>query len=186
MDERQNRLHLYTGDGKGKTSVAVGMAIRAIGAGMKVAFMQFDKGYDGGDDIYNERKILRQFDSIYLFASGMSRFNEDGGFRMGNTEEDILEANVGLEKAGELIKGHRYEMVILDEAITSAGYGLVEKEDVMKIIRLWKDAGKPCELVLTGRGAWDELIEAADLVSEVRKIKHYYDNGSPAKRGVEY
>lgn len=186
MAESENRLHIYTGDGKGKTSVAVGMAIRAIGAGMSVAFLQFDKGYDGGEDIYSERKILRQFDSVYLFASGMSRINEDGGFRVGVTEEDLLEAGVGLEKAAALIDGRRYDMVILDEAITSAGYGLFGKEDIMNLVQIWLSAGKPCELVMTGRGAWDELIDAADLVSEVKKVKHYYDNGYPAKRGVEY
>jgi cob(I)alamin adenosyltransferase len=186
MQEDSNRLHIYTGDGKGKTSAAVGMAIRAIGAGMKVAFLQFDKGYDGGEDIYNERKVLRTFNALYLFASGLSRFKEGEGFRSGVSDEDIIEAKVGVEKAVELIKGKRYDMVILDEAITAAGYGLISREDVMSIVKTWIDVKKPCELVLTGRGAWDELIDAADLASEIVKIKHYYDNGHPAKRGVEY
>jgi cob(I)alamin adenosyltransferase len=186
MPEHQNRLHLYTGDGKGKTCAAVGMAIRAIGAGMKVAFLQFDKGYDGGEDLYNERKVLRGLDALYLFASGLSRFAEGGGFRTGVSNEDVIEAKVGIEKANQLITDGRYDMVILDEAITGANYGLFTKEDIVNIVKAWQDAGRPCELVLTGRGAWDELIDAADLVSEVNKIKHYYDSGHPAKRGVEY
>ena len=186
MEDIRGRLHLYTGDGKGKTSAAVGMAVRAIGAGMTVAFIQFDKGYDGGEDIYNERKVLRAFKALYLFASGCGRMNEDGGFRAGVTEEDKLEAGVGLEKAVQLITGGKYDMVILDEVITSANHGLFGKEDVMLVVRTWEDKGRPCELILTGRGAWSELIDAADLVSEVTKIKHYYDDGHTARRGVEY
>jgi cob(I)alamin adenosyltransferase len=186
MSAGKNMLHVYTGDGKGKTSIAVGMAVRAAGAGMNVAFIQFDKGYDGGEDIYNERKVLRKLDQVYLFASGLSRMNEDGSFRSGVTDNDRVEARVGIEKAAAVIADGKYEMVILDEAITAAGYGLVDKESVMGIIDEWNDSGRPCELVLTGRGAWPELIDAADLASEVKKIKHYYDEGQPAKRGVEY
>ena len=186
MVDMHGKLHLYTGDGKGKTSAAVGLAVRAIGAGMKVAFLQFDKGYDGGEDIYNERKVLRSFSDLYLFASGCRRMDEDGGFRSGVTDEDRLEAEVGLEKAEQLITSGKYEMVILDEAITVVNYGLVEQDDMMRIIHTWKGSGRPCELILTGRGAWEELIEAADLVSEVTKIKHYYDEGQTSRRGVEY
>jgi cob(I)alamin adenosyltransferase len=186
MVDTRGRLHLYTGDGKGKTSAAVGMAVRAIGAGMKVAFLQFDKGYDGGDDIYNERKVLRALKALYLFASGCRRMNEDGGFRAGVTTEDKLEAKVGLEKADQLIASGKYDMVILDEAITSANYGLFDKENLMEIIYAWENVGRPCELILTGRGAWQELIDAADLVSEITKVKHYYDEGQTARRGVEY
>jgi len=186
MKDIRGRLHLYTGEGKGKTSAAVGMAIRTIGAGMKVAFLQFDKGYDGGDDIYNERKVLRSLNGLYLFASGLSRFNEDGGFRSGITVEDKIEASVGLEKAAQVIACGKYDMVILDEAITVANYGLVEKDDVMNVIHLWENEGRPCELVLTGRGAWQELMDAADLVSEIVNVKHYFDKGHSARRGVEY
>ena len=186
MTTERGRLHLYTGDGKGKTSAAVGMAIRAIGAGMKVAFLQFDKGYDGGVDIYSERKVLRSFKPLYLFASGLSRMNPDGGFRTGVTDDDRLEAKVGIEKAEQLITGGKYGLVILDEAITSATYGLIEQDDIMEVVRIWEKAGRPCELILTGRGAWQGLIDAADLVSEIVKVKHYYDNGQTARRGVEY
>ncbi len=186
MTTKRGRLHIYTGDGKGKTSAAIGMAIRAIGAGMKVAFLQFDKGYDGGEDIYNERKVLRSFKALYLFASGCNRMNEDGGFRPGVTDDDCFEAKVGLEKAEHIIQKDKYDMVILDEAITSANYGLFEKEDLMRVVKTWEDEGRPCELVLTGRGAWPELIDAADLVSEIVKVKHYYDEGQSARRGIEY
>jgi cob(I)alamin adenosyltransferase len=186
MTTGKNRLHLYTGDGKGKTSIAVGMAIRAIGAGMSVAFIQFDKGFDGGEDLYNERQVLRSFDQVYLFSSGLNRMQEDGGFRMGVTDNDRVEAKVGMEKAAVIVTEGKFEMVILDEAITSVGYGLIDEESVMEIIANWENSDRPCELVLTGRGAWRELIDKADLVSEVKKIKHYYDDGHQAKRGVEY
>ena len=186
MGELKGRLHIYTGDGKGKTSAAVGMAVRAIGAGMKVAFLQFDKGYEGGEDIYNERKVLRTFNALYLFASGLPRFNADGGFRAGVTDEDRLEARVGLEKAEHLITGGKYDMIILDEVITSVQYDLIDEDNLMHVIETWEKDGRRCELVMTGRGAWDELIDAADLVSEITKVKHYYDEGHQARRGVEY
>lgn len=178
-------VHIYTGTGKGKTTASMGLIIRALGAGYKVALVQFDKGFDGVSEHYNERHILRKLPGISLHLTGCERIRPDGTFRFGNTEDDLKEAKKGLDIARRLIAEGDYFLVVLDEILAAAAYGLLAREDVMELLKLHRRHGK-CELALTGHIAWPELIDQADLVSDIRKVKHYYDKGVPARKGIEY
>ena len=182
-----NYLHLYTGNGKGKTTAAVGLAVRAAGAGLKVAFVQFDKGYDGTNEHYNERHILRTLPNIQVMATGLERMMPDGKFRFQNSDEDLAEASRGLAAVKELLEAGGADLVILDELITCVGTKLVGEADVMDVVESWKGAGRKCELVLTGRGAWPALIDTADLVTEMNLVKHYwYEHKAEARPGIDY
>lgn len=181
----RGRVHVYTGPGKGKTTCAVGLCIRALGQGWRVALVQFDKGYDGENEHYAERKVLRGLEGVDLFPTGCERMNADGTFRFGAEPRDLEEARRGLERARECLAGGRHRLVILDEALSAVMVGLFGKEEVMALLDL--HAKDPvAELVLTGWNAWPELVERADLVTEMRKVKHYYDAGVGARPGIEF
>jgi cob(I)alamin adenosyltransferase len=180
------RLQIYTGDGKGKTTACVGLAVRAIGAGHRAAFIQFDKGYDGNNEHYAERFVLRMLPKLALFPTGCERMRPDGSFRFSNEPADYAEAVRGLAAAREAALGRDFDLVILDEAVTAAGLtGLIKEADLLALIKQWRNQGR-CELVLSGRGLTPALAEAADLITEMKKVKHYFDDGQTARRGIEY
>src|ERR1035438_8672141 len=112
-----NRLHIYYGYGKGKTTCAIGLAIRALGAGKKVALVQFDKGYDGIQEHYSERKILRYLKGLSLFPFRMERVLGPNAFRFKNEPGDFEQAGKGMEKARELIVSGDQDLLILDELL---------------------------------------------------------------------
>lgn len=183
--EGRGRVHVYTGAGKGKTTSALGLCLRALGSGWRVALVQFDKGFDGTNEHYAERKVLRSLEGIDLFPTGCERMNPDGTFRFGAEPRDLEEARRGLALAGEAIASGRYRLVVLDEALSAVMVGLFGQEEVMRLLDL--HARNPAaELVLTGWNAWPALIERADLVTEMRKVKHYYDGGLGARAGIEF
>ena len=188
-EEDKNCFHIYYGYGKGKTTSTLGLIIRALGAGKKVAMVQFDKGYDGKNEHYSERILLRKLKDIgypiELFPTGVERMNKDGTFRFKNTPADFIEARKGLKIAKDLIKNGKQDLLILDEAIAAADYHLLEKKDVEELISLFKK-NKRFEMVMTGHKLWAGLEESADLVTEMKKIKHYFDAGIPARVGIEY
>lgn len=181
---KKGRLHIYTGDGKGKTTSAIGLSIRSAGAGMKVAIVQFDKGFEG-EEFYHERRILRKIENIDLFPTGTLRHNKDGSFRFGLTEEDLKEAKRGLEISYKILKEKKYDLIILDEIIVSISTKLLTLEDVLALIRFWRENCEN-ELVLTGRYAPEEVLKEADLITEMKKMKHYFDIGEKAKKGIEF
>lgn len=187
--EDKNCLHIYYGYGKGKTTSTIGLAIRALGAGKKVALVQFDKGYDGTNEHYAERVILRKlkdtgFD-IDIYPTGCERMNSDGTFRFGNEEQDFDEARRGLNIARDLIVNGKQDVLILDESIATVAYNLLSKSDIEELIDLFKK-NKRFELIMTGHKLWEGLEEKADLITEMRKVKHYFDNGIPARAGIEF
>ena len=169
----QGYVQVYTGDGKGKTTAAIGLAIRAAGAGFKVYMAQFLKNGD-----YSEIKALERFaDLITIEQFGLGRFVK------GQPEpEDIEAARNGLETIKKIFSSGEHQMVILDEANVAAVCGLVSVDDLLSLIEQ-----KPAdvELILTGRGAVSQVIERADLVSEVKAVKHYYKKGVKARVGIE-
>src|SRR5690606_32404491 len=114
---------------------------------------------------YNERHVLRKLEGIDLLPYGLERMMPDGKFRFQNTGDDIKQARAGLEKAREVITAGHHQLVILDELVTCTGTKLLTRDDVMNLVQHAK-AHPAAEVVLTGRSAWDELIEAADLVTE--------------------
>ena len=178
-------VHVYTGNGKGKTTCAVGLAVRALGAGKRVAFLQFDKGFEGKNEHYHERAILRQLDGIDLHFYGMERMMPDGKFRFANMPDDFEQAKKGLAAARDLIRSGGHFLVVCDEAVTCVSTKLISEDDLLDLVRVAREEGE-CELVLTGRGAFDRLVEVADLVSEVKLVKHYFYQGVPARVGIEY
>ena len=178
-------LHVYTGDGKGKTTAALGLAVRAAGAGMPVAYIWFDKGYNGDNEHYNERKVLRTVPGIDLFPTGCERIMPDGRFRFGVLPEDRAEAERALELCRETILSGKYRVVIIDEICSAQLYKLITPLELMGIadvVRLAPDV----EVVMTGRGAPEPLVAAADLVTEMKQIKHYYETGVFAREGIDY
>ena len=188
-DEEKNCLHIYYGYGKGKTTSAIGLAIRALGAGKRVAIIQFDKGFDGKNEHYSERNILRFLRQsgypIDLFSTGCERMNADGTFRFKNTPKDFKEAQRALEIARAVITGASYDLVILDEGIAAVVYHLISKEDIESLIKLYFE-NKRFEMVITGHRIWEFIEEKADLITEMKKVKHYFDKGIPARAGIEF
>jgi cob(I)alamin adenosyltransferase len=183
--EGGHRIHVYYGFGKGKTTCCLGLALRALGAGMKVALVQFDKGYDGKHEHYSERNILRRLEGISLHATGCERMMPDGSFRFGTEQKDIDEAKRGVAKAEDLIRGRGQDLLILDEILAAVAYKLIGRGEVMALLDAY-DEERRCELVLSGHKVWKALVARADLVTEMRKVKHYYAQGTPARPGIEF
>jgi len=179
------KIQIYTGDGKGKTTCSVGLLIRALGNGFKVAFVQFDKGFHG-DEHYAERKILRQLDGIDLFPTGCERMRPGQKFRFGVLPEDLAEAQRGLDIVMDLIRNPRHQVVVLDEILSAIPYHLLKEVQVHALLDAYQQAGRPFELILTGRRASQALIERVDLVTEMKPLKHYFDAGLAARPGIEY
>ena len=164
---------IYTGDGKGKTTAALGLAVRAAGAGLKVYIYQFIKGSTCG-----EHKILRKIDNIKIERCGRGCF-----IRKKPALKDIECAARGFERARGIIKSGEYDMVILDEINTALDVGLLKTSEVLAVIR---EKPTSVELVLTGRYCPKSLFKYADLVTEMRKVKHPFDKGISARKGIEY
>lgn len=181
----EHQVHIYYGYGKGKTTCCVGLAVRALGAGYRVALVQFDKGYDGEQEHYSERHILRQLEGLELHPTGCERMLPDGTFRFGVEPQDLEEARRGLELAEGLIREGEQNLLILDEILAAVAYDLLEQQDVMALLDVYDASGR-CELVLSGHKVWPELVERVNLVTEMRKVKHYFAKGVPARLGIEY
>lgn len=173
-------IFIITGNGKGKTTSAIGTAIRGIGWGKKAALVFFDKGgsHYGEQNIFN---LLQE--KITVLRYGQQRFNpETQQFRFQNTENDKKEAIKGIQKVMELLK-ENYFLIICDELINCLNLGLVDELKVKKLISVCPPS---THLYLTGRDAPQWLVEKADLVSEVREIKHYYPKIKKAIEGIDY
>ena len=169
-------VQVYTGNGKGKTTASIGLTLRALGAGMKVLFAQLIKGSK-----YSEIKMLERISDF----GGSITFKQygEGRFIMGSPSESEKEAaKAGLEEIRTAMRSGAYDLVVLDEANVAAKLGLISCGDLISLI---DDKPDMVELVLTGRGAPEELIERADLVTEMREIKHYYQKGVMARVGIE-
>jgi len=167
-------VQVYTGNGKGKTTAAFGLALRAVGRGLKVYVIQFIKG---GFD-YGELYVVDKLQGLTLKAFGK------GKFIIGKPEEvDVVKAREALKLTKEVVSGGKYDLVVLDEVNVALHLGLIGLDDVLRLVR-----EKPVhvELVLTGRNAPDEILQVADLVTEMREVKHPYSKGVPARKGIEY
>ncbi len=166
-------LQVYTGNGKGKTTAALGLCLRAAGAGLKVYIAQFLKQGD-----YNEVKALKRFsDTIVMEQFGLGQFVKGQP-----TQAEIDAARKGLEIARQRLLSGDYDLVVLEEANVAVAIGLFPVEDLLDIIRQRPDH---VELVITGRNAAPEVIEKADLVTEMKSVKHYFDHGVQARVGIE-
>jgi cob(I)alamin adenosyltransferase len=166
-------VQIYTGDGKGKTTAALGLALRASGHGMRTYVGQFMKGQP-----YGELDALRDHPLITVEQYGDVRCIH----REEVTPDHVAQARRGLERAREAMLSGQYHIVILDEVNVTVWFGLLTAEEVLAFL----DERPTCvEVILTGRRAPQELIERADLVTEMREVKHYYQQGVVARKGIE-
>ncbi len=172
----EGRILIITGDGKGKTTAALGMALRAHGHGIPVAVIQFVKS----DVKTGEFAALSKLPGVAIFVAGRGFVppETDPGFALHRSA-----AQEGLRIASEAACSGRYGLVILDEACYAVARNLLAEEF---ILRLLKERAPGVTVVLTGRGATEGLIAAADTVSEIRSVKHGFDTGRTATKGVEY
>ena len=166
-------IHVYTGDGKGKTTAAFGLALRAAGAGLKVWIAQFVKGCE-----YSEHNALKRFEDLIT----IKQFGRSCFIQSEPELEDIKLARAGLEEAGKAISSGEYQIILLDEACIAIHFKLFTTEELLKVIDK-----KPLysEIIITGRNAPQGLIDVADLVTEMREVKHYYTKGVQARKGIE-
>jgi len=167
-------IQVYTGNGKGKTTAAFGLALRSVGAGKKVFIAQFIKGMP-----YSEIESVNKFlPGIIIRQYGLDCFIVNQP-----TEKDINAARDGLSEVSKIIISGEYDLVILDEACIAVHYNLFSVNDLIDIL-----TSRPAtvEIVVTGRYASHELIEIADLVTEMKEIKHYYHQGVQARKGIEF
>jgi cob(I)alamin adenosyltransferase len=174
------QIQVYTGNSKGKTTAALGLAIRALGYGLKVGIIFFDKG----GDYYHERKTLKQLNhpNLDFQAFGLPRMT-GGRFRFDNLPGDIDEAENALKTAADWFKNNNFDLIILDEINTTIATDLLKLDSIVNLI---KSKPEPLELILTGRYCPEEIIALADLVTEMNPIKHYMDKGLDARPGIEY
>lgn len=170
---RRGYVQVYTGNGKGKTTAALGLAMRSVGAGHHVFIAQFIKKRRCSEhvliDELRDRITLRQYGTGFLMGKKPSK-------------AAVRAARAGYEEVREALFSKQYDVVILDEANVAVRYGLITAQDLLELMAL-----KPnkVELVITGRYADERVIEAADLVTEMREVKHYREKGVSARRGIE-
>ena len=193
--KKKSFIHVYTGDGKGKTTAALGLTLRALGAGLKVAFIQFMKARG-----YSEHRLMEGLSpnlthltvgKPFFIAKAGSISQEDLDkisvecivFPPGNPPVEYVDLiQKGVEVATKALKSGEYDLVVLDEINCALFFGLVDWPTVERLI---DGRHEKTEVVLTGRGAPQDLIDKADLVTEMRAIKHYFTQGVKARKGIE-
>lgn len=172
---RRGLVQIFTGDGKGKTSAAIGAVIRALGHGLRVYIVFFMKG----ESPSGERDILSQLPNVTMGSFGSEGFVDPANIKPADKEQ----ARKALAAARQAMLEGNYDMVVLDEVNVAVAFNLVELGEVLKFIN---DKPERVELILTGRRADSKLVQSADLVTEMLKIKHPYDEGMTARGGIEY
>ncbi len=176
--KEQGFIHIYTGNGKGKTTSCIGLTIRSLGAGFKVFFCQFMKNGD-----YSEIKALKKVgETTFPGQLEIHQYGQKGRLFEKPTEKDKSAATKGLHKAMIAASSGDYDLVILDEVNIVLHYNLIEEEELLKLM---ENKDKNTELVLSGRYAAEKIVQKADLVSEINSLKHYSQNGVPARLGIE-
>ena len=167
-------IQVYTGNGKGKTTAALGLALRAAGAGKKIFFAQFVKGR-----IYSETEAVKK----YIPGMEIKQYGLESFILNTPADKDIDAARKALSEVSRIIEEGRYDLIILDEASIAIYFNLFTVSELIDAI---KNKKPETEIVITGRNAPAELIEIADLVTEMKEIKQYYTKGVKARKGIEY
>ena len=176
-NEVKGLVMVYTGDGKGKTTAALGLSLRQLGWGKKGLFLQFMKGKG---NVYGERIAAGK----YLPDLKIEQWGREEFVNLSNPDQiDIELAQKGMERARQALKSGEYDLVVLDEVCVAISAGLLSKGQVLELL-----ASKPTQMdvVLTGRYCPEEIMDAADLVSEVKEIKHHYVKQIKAREGIEF
>ena len=167
-------VHIYTGNGKGKTTAAIGLGIRATGEGLKVYMIQFMKGRK-----YSEILALENIKNFTVVQFGRDEFVS----KEQPDQIDIDLARKGFEHAKKIINNEKYDVVILDEINVAVDYNLIPLNDVLDLLF---EKPEKLELILTGRYVSPEIVKHADLVSEILEIKHPYQNGIESRKGIDW
>lgn len=172
---KKGYIQVYTGNGKGKTTAALGLAVRAAGFGLKSFIVQFMKEFP-----YNEVKSLKLLERwITIEQYGGDKFVYE---KKPPTADDLEVANKALQRATDMMLSGDYDIILLDEVCVATYFGLLQPGQVLVFLQ---KKPQDVEIVLTGRYCPDEIIEVADLVTEMREVKHYYQKGVTARRGIE-
>ena len=172
---QQGFVHIYTGNGKGESTAAIGQAVRAAGFNLKTYIAQFMKEFPYNE--LNSLKYLNEWITIEQFGGDEFVYKKELP-----GEEELAKAKKGLQAATEKMLSGNYDLVIFDEAIVAIYFKLIKTEELIEIINKKPES---VELILTGRYCPKELIELADLVTEMKEIKHYYQRGITSRRGIE-
>ena len=172
---KKGLVQIFTGEGKGKTSAALGVVLRALGHGLRVCIVVFMKG----DYPYGEWEVLSKLSNVKIARFGFRTFTDPANIK----PEEIEQAKQALAAAREAMLGGNYDLVVLDEVNVATAWKLVELDEVVRLIR---DKPPNVELILTGRHADTKLVQLADLVTECLKIKHPYDKGITSRKGIDY
>jgi cob(I)alamin adenosyltransferase len=174
--DRKGLVQVFTGRGKGKTTASLGTVLRAAGHGFKILVIFFIKG----NSTDGEFKTLPNLPGVEVAKFGLRKWIRDP---KNVTPEEIAEAKAALEAAHQAVTSGKYDIVVMDEINIAVYFKLITADDVLKLI---KDKTPNTELILTGRNADSRIIEAADLVTEMKAVKHPYDKGIKAREGIEY
>lgn len=178
--KKKQIIHIITGDGKGKTTAALGLSLRAIGAGKKVKVIQFMK-----KPIFSEHKAIKKYNlpiEVESFGIGFYKILGDT-----HTEaEHKKSCQKALSAAQAAINSNDYDLLILDEINVAVQSGLIEVDEVISILTPETSNLKPLDIVLTGRNAHSKIKKIADLISDVKCSKHYFDDGQEARQGIEF
>jgi len=178
--EKHGYIQVYTGNGKGKTTASLGLAMRALGRDWKVLIIMFTKGGSDYGELNSFRNLSPKIsENLTIVQAGLDRIV----YSDNKSELDAAEINKGWELAKKAIKNDEYNLIILDEANIAIDLELIDLKEVVSVLQ---SKPKEMEIVLTGRNAKQEIIELAHLVSEIRPIKHYWDTGVVARKGIEY
>jgi len=167
-------IHVYTGNGKGKTTAAMGLILRALGHNKKICLIQFLKQPKSGEILF-----LRRHKGVKIFCFGRKGFCTKDKLGL----KDFILAKAGLNKAKEALKEYKPDILVLDELCLIMQFGLLGKNEILALL---KGVPKKIEVVITGRWACPEIIKVADLVSDIREVKHYYKQGLRARKAIEY
>ena len=168
-------IHLYCGDGKGKTTAAVGLAVRAAGSGMRVLFAQFFKSGNS-----SEVEVLASIGGIETCHPTVHY----GRFKtMTDEQKAKIRTHYGELLVDIIRQADKFDLIVLDEAVSACGYGMIDTKTLTEFLRT---EGTRLEIVLTGRNPMPEIVEFADYVTEMKKIKHPFDGGITARKGIEY
>ncbi len=173
-------IQVYTGDGKGKTTASLGLAMRALGRCWKVLIIMFMKGGDDYGELNSFRNLSPEIaQNLTIIQAGADRIV----YQNNKTDADTSVVKEGWELAKRVIKNDEYNLVILDEANIAIDMGFIDLDEMLEVL---KNKPEEMEIVLTGRNAKQEIIDIAHLVSEIKPVKHYWDTGIAARKGIEY
>ena len=173
-------IQVYTGNGKGKTTASLGLAMRALGRGWKVLIVMFTKGgNDYGELIFFSTLCPELKDKVKIVQAGLDRIV----YSTNMSADDSKQIQKGWEIAKKALQNDEYQLIILDEANIALDLNLIDLNEMIDVL---KNKPEEMEIVLTGRNAKEEIIDIAHLVSEIKPVKHYWDKGIKARKGIEF